>query len=185
MPNLGAGVWSPSEETILTEAVERYSSSTREKFDWHAIAAQLPGRSNKDCRKKWTCCLAPHIKKGPWDAVEDQLLRQAVGCHGMKWPYVAQQVGTRQPDLVFDRELIVVVLQECARRWHEAAKPNINRGRWSLMENAVRAHGRKWTEIVERYFPERTPIGAKSRLFGNWTVFLKALKSGKEVLFSG
>ena len=31
-------------------------------------------------------------------------------------------------------------------------------------------HGRKWTEIVERYFPTRTPIAARNRyvIFPNW-----------------
>lgn len=65
-------------------------------------------------------------------------------------------------------------------------KPNINRDRWSLWEvctcpsgfsldqnmndaqdeilkNAVRAHGRKWIEVVERYFPDRTPIATMKR----------------------
>lgn len=79
---------------------------------------------------------------------------------------------------------------ECSRRWHEVLKPSINRGRWSLFEvgwtlpkrylakdnqlsiafhqdemlkRAVLAHGRRWIEIVERYFPDRTPIGTKNR----------------------
>jgi hypothetical protein len=58
--------------------------STSQNFDWHAIAAQVPGRSNKDCRKKWTCCLAPHIKKGPWDATEVELLNEGVRYYGVK-----------------------------------------------------------------------------------------------------
>lgn len=57
---------------------------------------------------------------------------------------------------------------ECSRRWHESLNPGINHGRWSLLEDqtlkeAVQLYGRKWTEIVERYFPNRTPIAAKNR----------------------
>lgn len=77
---------------------------------------------------------------------------------------------------------------ECSRRWHEALKLDIDRGRWSLadvgkllvlvlnhggltqyglqdviLRNAVRAHGRRWIEIVERYFPNRTPIATRNR----------------------
>lgn len=75
---------------------------------------------------------------------------------------------------------------ECSRRWHEVLKPTINKERWSLYEvranhlrqqlvvtdkstqdemlkHAVRAHGRRWIEIVERYFPDRTPIATKNR----------------------
>ena len=32
------------------------------------------------------------------------------------------------------------------------------------LRNAVRAHGRAWIEIVERYFPERTPTCVRNRL---------------------
>lgn len=32
------------------------------------------------------------------------------------------------------------------------------------LRNAVRAHGRAWIEIVERYFPERTPTCGRNRL---------------------
>ena len=32
------------------------------------------------------------------------------------------------------------------------------------LRNAVRAHGRAWIEITERYFPERTPTCVRNRL---------------------
>lgn len=32
-----------------------------------------------------------------------------------------------------------------------------------MLRNAVRAHGRRWTEIVERYFGHRTPIATRNR----------------------
>ena len=62
---------------------------------------------------------------------------------------------------------------ECSRRWHESLNPNINHGRWSLLEDqvlreAVQTYGRRWTEIVERYFPNRTPIAAKKRFEWWW-----------------
>jgi hypothetical protein len=34
-----------------------------------------------------------------------------------------------------------------------------------VLRKAVQAHSRQWIEIVERYFPERTPIQAKNRYF--------------------
>ncbi|KAI1361959.1 Homeodomain-like protein [Xylaria arbuscula] len=148
--------WTQEEDALLRGAVEGQSPASSETYDWNFIAAKLPGRSNKqDCRKRWTCCIAPHIRKGPWDDDEVLRLKDAVGHYGPKWPSVAKHVGTRQPD-------------QCARRWYEADNPNINRGRWSLFEdqmlqNAVQAHGRKWTEIVGRYFPDRTPIAARNR----------------------
>lgn len=32
-----------------------------------------------------------------------------------------------------------------------------------MLRNAVRAHGRRWIELVERYFPNRTPIATRNR----------------------
>ncbi|PVH94490.1 hypothetical protein DM02DRAFT_539343, partial [Periconia macrospinosa] len=123
--------------------------------NWHNVAAQIPGRSNKDCRKRWVYALALNITKGSWEPAEDDRLRTGVRLHGTKWAIVSRLVETRNGD-------------QCSRRWHEKLKPNIDRGRWSLLEDdmlrkAVQAHNRQWTEIVERYFPERTPISAKNR----------------------
>ncbi|KAI9863714.1 MAG: hypothetical protein M1813_003737 [Trichoglossum hirsutum] len=124
-------------------------------IDWHDVASCIEGRNNKDCRKRWIYSLEPSINKGSWDREEDALLIQGVRLHGTRWALVSQVVGSRQPD-------------QCARRWHESLKPNINHDRWSALEDetlkqAVDVYGRRWTEIVERHFPNRTPIAAKNR----------------------
>lgn len=87
---------------------------------------------------------------------------------------MSQHVGSRQPD----RKSLLSNLTasdegadlpgECSRRWHECLNPNISNARWTLFEDellaeAVEHYGRKWTEIVERYFPNRRPIAAKNR----------------------
>lgn len=82
---------------------------------------------------------------------------------------------------------VLTSMTECSKRWHEVVKPGINRDRWSfldvgslhldsaiiiqlktetqdhMLEHAVRAHGRAWLEIVERYFPERTQLCVRNR----------------------
>lgn len=50
--------------------------------DWQKIAAALPGRTNKDCRKRWFNVLNGDLRKGPWTAEEDRLLGQAVEAEG-------------------------------------------------------------------------------------------------------
>ena len=32
-----------------------------------------------------------------------------------------------------------------------------------LLYEAVKIYGRKWTEVVERFFPTRAPLSAKNR----------------------
>jgi hypothetical protein len=51
--------------------------------DWNRVAAKLPGRTNKDCRKRWSK-VGENVKKGTWDDSEDEKLRGAVGDHGKK-----------------------------------------------------------------------------------------------------
>lgn len=89
-----------------------------------------------------------------------------------RWNLVSQLVVTRQPDRKEPTCLAVWAnadgSQECSRRWRESVNPNINRTRWSLREDAilneaVQTYGKRWTEIVERYFPNRSPIAARQR----------------------
>jgi hypothetical protein len=69
--------------------------------DWNRIASKLPGRMNKDCRKRYSK-ISDHIKKGNWqvhpasdpanncadirlrDPGEDTKLREAVKAVGTR-----------------------------------------------------------------------------------------------------
>jgi hypothetical protein len=49
---------------------------------WNLVAAELPGRTNKDCRKRWAK-LDNNVKEGAWSTSEDEKLHAAVqelGC---------------------------------------------------------------------------------------------------------
>ena len=52
--------------------------------DWQNIAAKLPGRTNKDCRKRWHNVVAGGMNKGHWTDAEDKLLIDAVNTHGKR-----------------------------------------------------------------------------------------------------
>lgn len=51
--------------------------------NWSAIAERLPGRSNKDSRKRWTK-IASSSRKGTWSSAEDHLLRKGVAIFGFQ-----------------------------------------------------------------------------------------------------
>ena len=38
--------------------------------DWNRIASKLPGRMNKDCRKRWSK-ISENVKKGNWSAASN------------------------------------------------------------------------------------------------------------------
>ena len=51
--------------------------------NWNVIALKLPGRTNKDCRKRWSK-IGSNIRKGAWTAAEHTRLQEAVDLRGLK-----------------------------------------------------------------------------------------------------
>ncbi|KAL4768456.1 hypothetical protein BDW60DRAFT_219706 [Aspergillus nidulans var. acristatus] len=137
--------WTAEEDAILKREVRRVQAEG-DNISWHEIAAFLPGRTNKDCRKRWYGTAGAKVKKGPWTEAEDARLRKAIERHGTKWAVVASVVGTRLPD-------------QCSKRWSHAINPDIDRSPWTPQEK----HGHYWQQIVSLYFPGRTSLAAKNR----------------------
>lgn len=52
--------------------------------DWQCIATKLPGRTNKDCRKRWHNVVSGGVNKGHWTQDEDKLLTEAVQTRGKR-----------------------------------------------------------------------------------------------------
>ncbi|KAH7053277.1 Homeodomain-like protein [Macrophomina phaseolina] len=134
---------------ILLEAARSGQSS-----NWKAVAEHIPGRTNKDCRKRWIK-IKTSTTKGTWDPTEDARLRNAVGKHGFRWVEVARDVGTRNSD-------------QCAKRWNYAVDPSIDRSVWKPVEDAalifaVSKYGPAWRVISEEYFPRRATTDIKNR----------------------
>ncbi|KAI1749771.1 hypothetical protein F4782DRAFT_533212 [Xylaria castorea] len=145
--------WSEEEDRILYEETQKQELAGDTK-DWHRIAAKLPGRTNKDCRKRWVNKVCGSLKKGPWNKNEDESLLDAVD----RWALVANEVGFRSPD-------------QCAKRWQSKLDPNLEHGRWTLEEdelllNLVRENGREWKMFQEQKFSRRSTNELKNRHTG-------------------
>ncbi|RPB02887.1 hypothetical protein L873DRAFT_1787362 [Choiromyces venosus 120613-1] len=144
--------WTEGEDAILRDAVLKGGEGA---CDWHLIASCIPGRTNKDCRKRWHYKVAATVNKGPWEVAEDEKLWAAVQEHGSRWALVAQVVKTRNGD-------------QCSKRWYDALDPSIDHSPWTPEEDvrlleAIEKHGRNWKAIVKAYFPRRTSLSAKNR----------------------
>lgn len=130
--------WTAEEHTILGNAVAKGpplpSPSTKmanrqhisaqedgRALIWREIATHVPGRTNKDCRKRWYGKTATKVKKGPWTSLEDSRLFNAVKQHGTKWSVVAREVESRTGD-------------QCSKRWSYTLNPDIDRSAWTPME---------------------------------------------------
>ncbi|KAL4948125.1 hypothetical protein BDW69DRAFT_177044 [Aspergillus filifer] len=150
-------LWAEEEDHILRrEIVKQGSAASRlgKPRDWRAVAEKLPGRSNKDCRKRWFK-LDSKINKGPWSQEENKRLHEAVAKYSTVWTEVAQVVGTRQPD-------------QCAKRWQHFLDPGLNRNEWTPEEDdilvaEVEKRGRNWKQIVDEVLHRRSANDAKNR----------------------
>ncbi|KAK0733818.1 hypothetical protein B0T26DRAFT_37839 [Lasiosphaeria miniovina] len=147
-------VWTQEEDRLLSSAVAK-EAPKHGSISWHRVAAYLPGRNNKDCRKRWHYSIANTIRKGTWTREEDQKLREAVEVHGARWSKIAEAVGTRNGD-------------QCWKRWYDCLDPRIDKSPWTPEEDArlleqVAECGRNWTEIVNKHFANRTSLSAKNR----------------------
>ncbi|KAG6840891.1 hypothetical protein C0991_003415 [Blastosporella zonata] len=147
--------WTPKEDQLLRDAVEREDPENANPSKWHAIAKHVPNRTNKDCRKRWFAKMASDVVKGGWAPDEDEKLVKGIEKYGTRWSLVASIVQTRNSD-------------QCAKRWTDTLNPAIDRTTWTpeadeLLLQAVNEHGKVWTKIVKTYFPGRTGLSAKNR----------------------
>ncbi|KAF5375183.1 hypothetical protein D9758_000038 [Tetrapyrgos nigripes] len=130
--------WSKEEDDLLKCAIETHGY----RDNWKAVAAAVPGRTNKACRKRWLHSLSPGVKKTAWSAEEDRSLIDLYNLHGPKWSYIARQIPGRTDDA-------------CSKRYNEALDPNLKRHSWTPDEDnqLLLLHvemGEKWVDIGKR-----------------------------------
>lgn len=146
--------WTLAEDQKLREQVEAQLAEGEVK-DWCRIAGNLPGRTNKDCRKRWHNSVAGGLKKGQWSRSEDVQLARGVQQYGQRWTLVANIVGSRSAD-------------QCAKRWQQSLDPDLDRSEWSNLEDkvlieAVRKLGRHWKDVQRLHFSGRSKNCIKNR----------------------
>ncbi|KAG0354836.1 hypothetical protein BGZ54_001451, partial [Gamsiella multidivaricata] len=144
-------VWTPEEDEYLRRAVQIYGDKTEK---WAKIAACVPGRTNKNCRKRWFHSLDPSLKKGGWTEEEDHLLRTGVENFRGQWSKIAERIQGRTDD-------------QCAKRWRESLDPEIDRAAWTpdddiLLLKKFEEYGTQWQKIALS-FPGRPGLHCRNR----------------------
>ncbi|OTA83730.1 hypothetical protein M434DRAFT_43997, partial [Hypoxylon sp. CO27-5] len=122
---------------------------------WRDLAKSVPGRSNKDCRRRWWNSLADGTTKGPWCEEEDERLIEAVRKYGTNWSRVSRAIRSRNPD-------------QCSSHWSQVLDPAINYCDWTPEEDAnllhaVLTHSTNWATIAASHVPPRTRLALKNR----------------------
>ena len=67
------------------------------------VAAQITGRSSKQCRERWTTNVDPSIKKTPFTPEEDRVIMEQWKMHGAKWSIICEMLPGRAQTKVRDR----------------------------------------------------------------------------------
>ncbi|TFK43183.1 hypothetical protein BDQ12DRAFT_661894 [Crucibulum laeve] len=85
-PAIKKGLWTGEEDARLRKAVASYGNS------WIDVAAMMPGRTNDQCRERWTDHLSIGTKSG-WTDDEDKVLWDLVASMGHKWKAISERIG--------------------------------------------------------------------------------------------
>ncbi|XP_061354519.1 transcription factor MYB41-like [Gastrolobium bilobum] len=88
---LKKGPWSPEEDKILVDYIEKHGHGS-----WRALP-KLAGlnRCGKSCRLRWTNYLRPDIKRGKFSDEEEQLVINLHAVLGNKWAAIAAHLPGR------------------------------------------------------------------------------------------
>ncbi|KAF9534376.1 hypothetical protein CPB83DRAFT_931095 [Crepidotus variabilis] len=84
-PAIKRGPWTNDEDDRLRKAVEGYGQS------WIQVATTIPGRTNDQCRERWT----EHLNvedQNIWTEAEDKVLKDSVQELGNKWKEISKRL---------------------------------------------------------------------------------------------
>ncbi|XP_066111827.1 snRNA-activating protein complex subunit 4 isoform X2 [Saccopteryx bilineata] len=111
-PSLKKGLWSPEEDAKLLQAVAKYGEQ-----EWYKIRAEVPGRSDAQCRDRYLSRLHFSLKKGRWNSEEEEKLIELIEKHGVgHWAKIASELPQRTGS-------------QCLSKWKAMVRRRQGRGR--------------------------------------------------------
>ncbi|PKS06223.1 hypothetical protein jhhlp_006969 [Lomentospora prolificans] len=148
--------WTPWEDQTLRTRVAHYVETRGTQWRWKEVAQAIPGRTAKDCRKRWLHSLDPSLRKGRWTEEEDRILLDAYARLGPAWNEIANLIPGRKDD-------------QCSKRYRDILGPLASNrlSDWTpeedqILRDGVRDLGHRWTSVAAR-LPGRPPLTCRNR----------------------
>ena len=93
--------WSKGEDVLLIAAVHRCGN--KETIPRRIFDQCVPGRTRRQCYRRWHYVLNPELKHGPWSDKEDALLFDLQKKHGSNWFKISSLIPGRSNKHVCNR----------------------------------------------------------------------------------
>ncbi|BBN04219.1 protein MpR2R3-MYB3 [Marchantia polymorpha subsp. ruderalis] len=110
-------VWSQEEDELLREQVRVYGIER-----WARVAEGLPGKTSRQCRRRWNMFLNVVSKRGGWTDEEDNLLLENHDRFGNRWTEIAKNLPGRTDNAVKNRYSVL-----CKKQTRDTERPLVGR----------------------------------------------------------
>lgn len=105
--------------TVSEDAMIKFlTSRAKGDINWKEVAAQIPGKTTRQCRERYQTYLAPGINNSPWTRDEDELLIHKYREFGSKWSLIAQFFNGRSPNALKNRYNVHIIHRGRGTRSH-------------------------------------------------------------------
>ncbi|CAO3592550.1 unnamed protein product [Absidia cylindrospora] len=104
-PAIRRSRWTSEEDAALKASVAVYGAGA-----WSYIQRHIPGRTDMQCRERWTNVLDPNLVHGQFTPEEIERLKELVNKHGRKWSVIAEHMPGRTDNI-------------CLRTWNKMNQP--------------------------------------------------------------
>ncbi|KAM8943476.1 snRNA-activating protein complex subunit 4 isoform 4-T4 [Lycaon pictus] len=169
-PSLKKGFWAPEEDAKLLQAVAKYGEQ-----DWFKIREEVPGRSDAQCRDRYLRRLHFSLKKGRWNASEEEKLVELIEKYGVgHWAKIASELPHRTGSQCLSKWKIMVrekLRQSCLLSSSLGASPgdsSVARPRVQQLWHRTTRNRRRWRgQALQRRLLEYQLLMAMSSWVGD------------------